>query len=221
MERDYDESTKNLSGVYNIRNTLNGRIYIGYAKNFRLRWNRHESSLKRNVHDNEFLQNDYNACGSDSFVFSIIEVHNITNEQSKIDLEQKYLDIYFDGKKQCYNMQNKSCIYNYNCPTKKVVISRPMPEHVKEALIKANIGRKLSETHKQKLREAKLGKKLSASHREQAIKNLKNKAGKQMPDETKRKISESKRGSKHSQETKDKIGETNRKRWTKRKSDAM
>lgn len=226
MNRDYGDNDKKSSGIYRITNVVNGRFYIGFTRCFQLRWNKHSSDLKRNKHPNTFLQNDYNVCGDDAFSFSVLEVVEATiDNDSRVLLEQQYLDLYYDRKVQCYNIQNKAApepsTYSHNPEITRKKNSRPMPQHTKEALRKANLGRKLSEEHLQKLREAKAGRKLSPEHREKAIKNLVRKhLLVSLSEETKRKISLAKLGKKHSQETKDKIGESNRKRWTERKKSA-
>lgn len=222
MYKDYGIYAKNSSGIYRITNTSNGRFYIGFTYNFQIRWNKHSSDLKRNKHPNAFLQNDYNVCGDDAFSFSVIEVVETIDNNSRVLLEQQYLDLYHDNKVVCYNIQKKvipdPTTYSHNPKVTSQRNSRPMPQHTKEALLKANIGRKLSDEHKQKLRLAKLDKKQSPEHREKSIRNLRKRKRSQTIQETKDKISLAKRGKKHSQETKDKIGEANKKRWAERKS---
>lgn len=224
MNRNYGNYKKNASGIYQITNSSNGRFYIGVSVNFHIRWNKHSSDLDLGRHPNQFLQNDYGICGSDVFEFSIIEVvETSTFNTSRVVLEQKYLDLFYDDKKQCYNIQKQALpeqsTFSHNPETtSKKNLSRKMPAHTREALLKANIGRKLSDEHKQKLKEAKRGRKLSPEQREKAISNLVRKHPvAPHTEETKSKISLAKFGKKHTQETKDKIGQANRKRWTERK----
>ena len=40
------------SGIYKITNKLNGRIYIGSSKLFKLRWKQHSKALRNNKHSN-------------------------------------------------------------------------------------------------------------------------------------------------------------------------
>jgi hypothetical protein len=60
--------------IYAIRNKLNGKLYIGYAFNYRDRWNDHRTSLRRNVHKNIHLQHAWNKDGEESFKFERIEI---------------------------------------------------------------------------------------------------------------------------------------------------
>jgi hypothetical protein len=40
----------NNSGIYCIKNIINNKLYIGSAKNFRIRFNIHLSQLRKNKH---------------------------------------------------------------------------------------------------------------------------------------------------------------------------
>jgi len=102
MELRY-EGNSLKGGVYKLSNISNGRIYYGSAKEFKARWKGHEYSLKSGRHSNKFLQADFNKCGTEAFVFEVIEV--ISGEQEvRLLAEQKLLDTYWDAGKQCYNL---------------------------------------------------------------------------------------------------------------------
>ena len=107
----------NKSGVYKIVNLLNGRIYIGSAKCFKVRANQHFKSLQENKHQNKYLQNDFNKCGEENFVFEVIEV--VEGEQKeRLLVEQKYIDQYFDKGNQCYNFKSKTEAESRSCSSK-------------------------------------------------------------------------------------------------------
>lgn len=90
------------SGIYQIENLINEKIYIGSAVNLIRREYEHFKDLKYNHHGNKYLQDSYNIHGKDNFIFEIIEY---VKEKSKlIEREQHYLDIYFDNQKKCYNI---------------------------------------------------------------------------------------------------------------------
>lgn len=99
---EYNNSEKK-NGIYRITNLSNGRIYIGSAKPFKRRWNRHCNALNQGRHKNHYLQADFNKCGSDVFVFNVLEVVEGTKEE-RLAREQIYLDLYHDDCQQCYNM---------------------------------------------------------------------------------------------------------------------
>jgi hypothetical protein len=65
-------------GVYRILNVKNGRIYIGSTSCFRKRAKSHYIDLKTGRHQNAFMQNDFNKCGEDSFVFEVVERGPVT-----------------------------------------------------------------------------------------------------------------------------------------------
>lgn len=81
---------KNVSGVYLITNTINGKIYVGSSIKIRNRMNTHVSHMNKNKHDNRYLQNSWNKYGSDNFTFSVIEI--LTNVEKLIEREQYWID---------------------------------------------------------------------------------------------------------------------------------
>jgi len=77
------------SGIYKITNTITNKFYIGSAKDFDTRWNRHRSNLSNGTHCNVYLQRSYNKYG-DVFEYSILEY---ALYDSYIEaLEQQYID---------------------------------------------------------------------------------------------------------------------------------
>lgn len=61
------------SGVYMIKNMINGKFYIGSSVCIKERWRKHKSHLKNKYHDNSYLQNSVNKYGLEAFEFIIIE----------------------------------------------------------------------------------------------------------------------------------------------------
>lgn len=62
-----------FSGIYAIKNKINGYMYIGQSKNINIRWINHRSRLNNNKHANQKLQNAWNEYGQDNFEFIVIE----------------------------------------------------------------------------------------------------------------------------------------------------
>jgi group I intron endonuclease len=77
------------SGIYQIRNATNEKIYIGSAVNITARWNKHLVNLRKTKHHNLYLQNAYNKYGEENFEFSILEY---CEKEYLIEREQYYLD---------------------------------------------------------------------------------------------------------------------------------
>ena len=59
--------------VYQIVNSINGKVYVGETTRGELRWRRHLLDLRGNRHDNPSLQADFNEFGEDVFGWSIIQ----------------------------------------------------------------------------------------------------------------------------------------------------
>ena len=60
------------SGIYQIRNKINGKRYIGQGAELKRREQKHFSMLKSGNHDNLHLQRAYNKYGKENFEFKII-----------------------------------------------------------------------------------------------------------------------------------------------------
>jgi group I intron endonuclease len=67
-----------ISGIYQIKNLKNNKIYIGSSKNIKERFLQHKYNLKNNKHCNPILQNSWNKYGEENFEFIIIEIINNT-----------------------------------------------------------------------------------------------------------------------------------------------
>jgi group I intron endonuclease len=61
------------SGIYAIRNIVNGKRYIGSTNKLSIRWGQHKYELKKNNHFNSYLQNSWNKYGEQNFVYDILE----------------------------------------------------------------------------------------------------------------------------------------------------
>ncbi|MBU1636184.1 GIY-YIG nuclease family protein [bacterium] len=67
-------------GIYQIKNTANGKRFVGSAPNLQGRINRHKFQLEYGVHPNKELQQDFTASNGKSFVFKIIDYLEPKNE---------------------------------------------------------------------------------------------------------------------------------------------
>ncbi len=89
------------SGIYMIKNLINDKIYIGSATNFSKRKCEHFRRLRKNMHENSYLQNAWNKYEEKNFTFIVLE---ITKKEDLLLVEQKYIDQYFDKQINCYNI---------------------------------------------------------------------------------------------------------------------
>ena len=79
------------SGIYQIRNLKNDKVYIGSAKSLKDRKNLHFSKLRRGIHHSIVLQRAFNLYGVNSFSFEVIE--EVAELKNLIEREQHYFDI--------------------------------------------------------------------------------------------------------------------------------
>lgn len=76
-------------GIYEIRNTETGDVYIGQTIDFKMRWSVHRGYLRSGEHVNRYLQNAWNKYGEAKFKFTILE----TCEPGVLNArEQFYID---------------------------------------------------------------------------------------------------------------------------------
>lgn len=106
-KKDLKEAYKQMkfpAGVFQIRNTSNGKIYIDSSVNLNTIWNRHKTQLKFGSHPNEELQKDWNLLGEDCFVYEIVsETDQKDNEPTDLAKEVKQLEQLFLEELQPYN----------------------------------------------------------------------------------------------------------------------
>ena len=77
------------SGIYQIRNTVNGKLYIGSSQDIKFRWQCHVNDLRGRGHHSSYLQRSWNKYGKKCFEFEVLEYVAI---ESLIQREQFYLD---------------------------------------------------------------------------------------------------------------------------------
>lgn len=145
-----------MSGIYKITNTIDDRIYIGSAVNFRYRWKKHLKDLFEGNHHSPKLQNFYNKYGVETLKFEILDYCEPIRKLL-LAMEQKYLD---DLKPE-FNV----------CKIAGSSLGVKRTDEFKEKLRKANLGKVLSEEQKEKIRQGNLGKKQTPEAIEQSRKN--------------------------------------------------
>lgn len=139
-----------VSGVYLIRNTVNGRLYVGSSVNLYERHNRHFNELRKTIHRNSRLQSDFNLHGCSAFIFEELE-RCMPND---LPLREKY---YMD------KLDVLDPVKGYNImlePYKGII-----PEDVRKLISQKAIGRRHSESTKKKIGNFHRGKVMSAETR--------------------------------------------------------
>lgn len=123
------------SGIYQIRNLVNGKRYIGSAKNFQKRKHQHYHYLKYKKHHSKYLQNAFLKYGKENFIFEILVK---CPSEYLLKLEQWFLD----------NLKPE-----YNISKIAVTTTRPsLNENQKIKLSNKLKGQKRSEETKNKLK---------------------------------------------------------------------
>jgi hypothetical protein len=79
IRREYKEHQK-PAGVFQVKNTANGKVLLGSNLNLEGALNMHQFMLTSGYHRNTALQNDWNTLGTDKFVFEILEIVEIRND---------------------------------------------------------------------------------------------------------------------------------------------
>jgi hypothetical protein len=89
-EMQVDEASEaRVSGIYHIRNSRTGRIYIGKSRNVYGRWVAHRYALDRGIHINDDLQGDWEIFGSKAFEFTLLE--EVTGHNALCSAEARHL----------------------------------------------------------------------------------------------------------------------------------
>lgn len=135
------------SGIYKIRNSLNGKCYIGSACDIRRRWNEHRSMLTRGTHHARHLQAAWNLYGSAAFTFHVVEA---CEESALIEREQACID----AERPEYNVQ----------PCARSSLGRALSEETKAKIAAKAVGRRWSAESKAKLSATLTGKKMPADY---------------------------------------------------------
>jgi len=62
-----------ISGIYAIKNLVNGKTYVGQTVDLNRRLYDHKRCLKKDMHHNIYLQREYNKYGFEKFEFTTLE----------------------------------------------------------------------------------------------------------------------------------------------------
>lgn len=90
-----------MIGIYEIKNKINNKVYIGSSNDIERRFNEHKMNLNNKKHHSYKLQKDWDEFGEGAFIFNIIEL--VDEENLLKDREQYYID-YFDSCNNGYNV---------------------------------------------------------------------------------------------------------------------
>jgi hypothetical protein len=134
-----------ITGIYKITNKVNGKYYMGRAKNLNDRWRNHYNLLLKNNHGNRYLQREWNKYKANAFRFILVEQVSFEKLYST---DQKYLDMAKQDKKYVYNMVFISEGGEMTDDMKKVISEKAVKRYRENPKLKSEISRKAKERHK-------------------------------------------------------------------------
>lgn len=135
-----------VSGVYAIRNKVNGKVYVGSGvRQVKYRGQCHRSELRHGIHGNYHLQQAWNHYGSDAFEFLILE--ECPPEQCLVR-EQHWIDT--------LDATNQEKGYNI-CPVTGNCFGKQHTDEAKAKMSASRRGKKLSDAHKAAISEGLMG----------------------------------------------------------------
>lgn len=193
----------NTSGIYAIRNVVNGKVYIGSSVNMYHRKGQHSSDLRNNRHRNPYLQNAWNKHGEKNFVFEPLEY---VEEDELIEKEEIWMAKF---RNQSYNLAE---ISRGNVRL-SIETREKMSKAHKGKIISEETRKKIGKFHKGKIVSEETRKRIGLANKrrfesEEARQQMsKSCQGKILSEATKQKISEARKGMKLSETAKQKISQ--------------
>jgi group I intron endonuclease len=200
-------------GIYQIINTVNGKIYIGSSCDIEHRWLAHRSGLRRFSHRNKYLQRAWNQHKESNFKLQILEICSL---EDLIVIEQYYLDWLEPFRDRGYNLAQDAQAPSRGKPPsnkgkpmneeqkKKISIALkgkpstrkgiPQTEKIKQQISTTLQGHFVSQETREKIRLSKIGIRQTEEAKKKKSLALK---GRVFSEETKAKISAALKGEKN------------------------
>lgn len=205
-----ETTTGKICAVYEIRNLIDNKVYVGQSVNLKRRWRDHRKALDSSRHGNCYLQHAWVKHGSQAFAFNILEecAEEELNEREAFHIESfnslsrnsgYNLEVLVGGRKQISEETRAKMAASK--------IGRPMHPATLAAFPGCHKGRTRSEEFKENLRRLNTGKNASEETRQRLSESHK---GHFPTEETRSKLSEAGKGRAVSEETRAKISLANK-----------
>lgn len=160
----------NVSGVYRIRCSPTGKVYVGSSLTLGKRLNGHRRKLVTGKHANAHLQAAWNKYGPDAFVFEVIET---VDAEYLLDVEQRHIDLHDASNRQRgfnIRLRAESNVGFTMSPQSRALIAAAQVGRIITAETRAKIGAKhkgktISPEARAKMAAAKIGGRASAETR--------------------------------------------------------
>jgi group I intron endonuclease len=88
IQREYKERSKS-AGVFQVKNVVNGKVLLGSSLNLDGPLNGHRFMLEISGHTNKALQKEWNEFGANKFVFEILEVVKVNDDDPNFNLDDE------------------------------------------------------------------------------------------------------------------------------------
>jgi len=168
-----------MTGIYIIKNLIDGKVYIGQSKNVEYRLRIHKAKLRHGAHYNTHLQRAFHKYGEKAFKFGVVCK---CSEDELDERERGWIDWYRStDRKHGYNHESGGRAQK----TISAETRRAVSEANKRRIVTDETRRKLSEAGKGRIfgpRSDEWRRKQSEAHK-----------GITYSDETRRKVSEAKK----------------------------
>jgi group I intron endonuclease len=140
---------KKNSGIYMIKNILNGKLYIGSTTDLSGRFYDHRCELRLNEHDSTHLQNAWNKYGESNFVFEVVEYIDFIDDKLLMKKllevrEQYWMDQY--PREQRYNIRTRA---ENNLGIKHTLeVKKKISENTKAGMSNLDINKRINMSRK-------------------------------------------------------------------------
>lgn len=201
------------TGIYGIKNLVNGKQYIGSSTNIEKRFWEHLSALRWNRHHSRKLQRAWSKYGREAFAFDTLEV--VAGADDLLKREQFWIDLHLSATRAGYNISpcaSNSCGIKRSAETRRRISAskrnpsaetrlrlsvshlgyKPTPQ-ARANQSAAMLGRKFSEETRRKIADAHRGRKRGPMSESQRALRSKMMMGKIWTQEQIAKSSESRR----------------------------
>lgn len=150
------------SGIYEIRNRLSGKSYLGQAKRFKERWKNHSLNLRNGKHENSHLQLSFfkyvEKVNVDDFLeFHILEIMENSTKRERLLREEFWIDQYLKNGYKLYNKKLKPTLEESvsDCWSHTPEVTRKKMSLSRKGRKAWNKGIKISEEHRQNIKKAR------------------------------------------------------------------
>ena len=158
-------------GIYQIRNKVNGKVYIGSSVWVENRLVQHRSHLRSGKHCNGHLQNSWNHYGEAAFEFAVVEIMGNDEQMLREREEQLIQQLGASDRSQGYNIETTPSTSSKSQEHKEA-ISKALKKKYAEGYINPYKGKARSKEFGAKIASALRGRKQSPDLVERRIKAI-------------------------------------------------